>query len=146
MNFGYPQFTEPKILKEYITVESHQLDKEDVKMPITVTNAVSWRSEGLRYKKNEVFLDSIELLDLLVSSTGEVLRSDVHGTLRMRCFLSGMPDLKLGLNDRLSSGTTGPTASRLVDLEDIKFHQCVRLTRFESDHTISFIPPDESST
>lgn len=27
-------------------------------------------------------------------------------------------------------------------MEDIKFHQCVRLTRFESDRTISFIPPD----
>jgi hypothetical protein len=26
--------------------------------------------------------------------------------------------------------------------QDIKFHQCVRLTRFESDRTISFIPPD----
>ena len=29
-----------------------------------------------------------------------------------------------------------------MELEDIKFHQCVRLTRFETDRTISFIPPD----
>jgi Adaptor complexes medium subunit family len=29
-----------------------------------------------------------------------------------------------------------------VELEDIKFHQCVRLARFENDRTISFIPPD----
>jgi len=27
-------------------------------------------------------------------------------------------------------------------MEDIKFHQCVRLARFENDRTISFIPPD----
>jgi AP-1 complex subunit mu len=27
-------------------------------------------------------------------------------------------------------------------MEDIKFHQCVRLSRFENDRTISFIPPD----
>ena len=27
-------------------------------------------------------------------------------------------------------------------MQDIKFHQCVRLTRFETDRTISFIPPD----
>ena len=26
--------------------------------------------------------------------------------------------------------------------QDIKFHQCVRLARFENDRTISFIPPD----
>lgn len=27
-------------------------------------------------------------------------------------------------------------------MEDVKFHQCVRLSRFESERTISFIPPD----
>lgn len=29
-----------------------------------------------------------------------------------------------------------------MDLEDVKFHQCVRLSRFENDRTISFVPPD----
>ncbi|XP_016412875.1 AP-1 complex subunit mu-2-like [Sinocyclocheilus rhinocerous] len=32
-----------------------------------------------------------------------------------------------------------------VAMEDVKFHQCVRLSRFESDRTISFIPPDGES-
>lgn len=32
--------------------------------------------------------------------------------------------------------------NKAVDLEDVKFHQCVRLARFENDRTISFIPPD----
>ena len=27
---------------------------------MAVTNAVSWRSEGIRYPKNEVFLDVVE--------------------------------------------------------------------------------------
>lgn len=34
---------------------------------MAVTNAVSWRSEGIKYKKNEVFLDVIESVNLLVS-------------------------------------------------------------------------------
>jgi AP-1 complex subunit mu len=34
---------------------------------MAVTNAVSWRSEGIRYRKNEVFLDVIESVNLLVS-------------------------------------------------------------------------------
>lgn len=29
-----------------------------------------------------------------------------------------------------------------MELEDVKFHQCVRLSRFDNDRTISFIPPD----
>jgi hypothetical protein len=33
-------------------------------------------------------------------------------------------------------------SAKTVEIEDIKFHQCVRLTRFENDRTISFIPPD----
>lgn len=35
---------------------------------MAVTNAVSWRSEGIRYRKNEVFLDVVESVNLLVSS------------------------------------------------------------------------------
>ena len=37
-----------------------------------------------------------------------------------------------------------PLASRgkAIEMEDVKFHQCVRLARFENDRTISFIPPD----
>lgn len=40
-------------------------------------------------------------------------------------FLSGMPELKLGLNDKLlfeSSGRSSGT-KKAVELEDIKFHQ-----------------------
>lgn len=29
-----------------------------------------------------------------------------------------------------------------IEMEDVNFHQCVRLSRFETDRTISFIPPD----
>ena len=82
MDFGYPQTTESKILQEYvhhraypptltaslrryITQESYKLEVQ-VRPPIAVTNAVSWRSEGIRYRKNEVFLDVIESVNLLV--------------------------------------------------------------------------------
>lgn len=142
MDFGHPQTTESKILQEYITQESHQLQVQ-ARPPIAVTNAVSWRSEGIRYRKNEVFLDVVESLNLLVSSTGNVLRSEILGAIKMKCYLSGMPELRLGLNDKVMFEATGRnTRGKAVEMEDVKFHQCVRLSRFESDRTISFIPPD----
>jgi AP-1 complex subunit mu len=142
MDFGYPQTTESKILQEYITQESHKLEVQ-ARPPIAVTNAVSWRSEGIRYRKNEVFLDVIESLNLLVSATGNVLRSEILGAIKMKCYLSGMPELRLGLNDKVMFETTGrATRGKAVEMEDVKFHQCVRLSRFENDRTISFIPPD----
>ena len=142
MDFGYPQTTESKILQEYITQESHKLEIQ-ARPPIAVTNAVSWRSEGIRYRKNEVFLDVIESLNLLVSANGNVLRSEILGAIKMKCYLSGMPELRLGLNDKVMFETTGRTTrGKAIEMEDVKFHQCVRLSRFENDRTISFIPPD----
>jgi AP-1 complex subunit mu len=154
MDNGIPQTTEVKILREYIKTESFQflLNQEQQRPPTAITNAVSWRPEGIKHKKNEVFLDVIEKLNLLVSANGTVLRSEILGTLKMKTFLSGMPELKLGLNDKLmldaasrAAGGGGGKAAppgRAVEMEDIKFHQCVRLSRFENDRTISFIPPD----
>jgi len=74
---------------------------------MAVTNAVSWRSEGIKYKKNEVFLDVVESVNLLVNSNGTVVRSEVMGALKMRTFLSGMPECKLGLNDKVCPPVEG---------------------------------------
>ncbi|KAI9606892.1 hypothetical protein H4Q26_006436 [Puccinia striiformis f. sp. tritici PST-130] len=143
MDFGYPQTTESKILQEYITQESHKLEIQ-VRPPMAVTNAVSWRSEGIRYRKNEVFLDVVESVNLLVNANGNVVRSEILGAVKMKCYLSGMPELRLGLNDKVMFESTGRSlfSGKAIEMEDTKFHQCVRLSRFENDRTISFIPPD----
>jgi len=141
VDFGYPQTTDGKILQEYITQEGHKLEIAP-KPPPAVTNAVSWRTEGVKYRKNEVFLDVIESVNLLAGASGNVLRSEIVGAIKMRVYLSGMPELRLGLNDKVLFETTGRGKSKSVELEDVKFHQCVRLSRFENDRTISFIPPD----
>merc|ERR1712123_261916 len=122
MDYGSPQFTDSKILQEYITQESHKLEVTEVRPPSTVTNAVSWRSEGVKYRKNEVFLDVVESVDLLVSATGNVLRSEIVGAVKMRVYLSGMPELRLGLNDKILFESTGRTKKKSVELDDVKFH------------------------
>ena len=141
VDFGYPQTTDGKILQEYITQEGHKLEVAP-KPPPAVTNAVSWRSDGVKYRKNEVFLDVIESVNLLAGASGNVLRSEIVGCIKMRVYLSGMPELRLGLNDKVLFESTGRGKSKSVELEDVKFHQCVRLSRFDNDRTISFIPPD----
>jgi len=141
LDFGYPQTTETKILQEYITQQSHKLEVAP-RPPPAVTNAVSWRQEGVKYRKNEVFLDVIESVNLLVNANGSVLRSEIVGSVKMKVYLTGMPELRLGLNDKVLFENTGRAKSKAVELEDVKFHQCVRLSRFENDRTISFIPPD----
>ncbi len=150
MDNGYPQTTEVKILSEFIKTEKYELTKKDKKpsnfedkLPSTISDSANWRPLNLHYKKNEVFLDVIEKVNMLISSTSNVIKSEVIGALKMKCFLSGMPELKLGLNDKVLFELQGrATKKKAVDLNDIKFHQCVKLTKFENERIISFIPPD----
>uniref|UniRef100_A0A7S0CHH4 MHD domain-containing protein n=1 Tax=Proboscia inermis TaxID=420281 RepID=A0A7S0CHH4_9STRA len=144
MDFGLPQSLDSTILRSFITQEGNRMAADvNSKPPVALTNAVSWRAEGIKHKKNEIFLDVVEKINLLVAANGTVLHSEILGAVKMRSFLSGMPELKLGLNDKLMFEATGKSKSgKAVELEDIKFHQCVRLARFENDRTISFIPPD----
>ncbi len=76
-------------------------------VPTAASNAVGWRPDNIKYNKNEVFLDVIEKLNILVSSNGTVLRSEVLGAVKMRVSLTGMPELKLGLNDKTLFEMTG---------------------------------------
>lgn len=157
MDYGVPQTTDTKILKEYITQDYYKLIKKSslglVQPPNAVTNAVSWRKDGIVYKKNEAFLDVVESINMLINANGQVLNSEILGEVKIKSHLSGMPDLRLGLNDKgiftsqpddesESSGAPPPPNSKGIEMEDIKFHQCVRLSKFENERIITFIPPD----
>lgn len=97
------------------------------------------------YKKNEIFIDVLESVNILVSTSGNLLRNDVTGKVVLKALLSGMPDCKLGLNDKLQldkdSGTRAKSG-KSVELEDVSFHRCVQLGKFDTDRTITFVPPD----
>ena len=92
-------------------------------MPTAASNVVSWRTDGIKHNKNEIYLDVVEKLNILVSNNGTVLRSEIIGAIKMRSSLSGMPELKLGLNDKTLFELTGKQSrNKLIDLEDVKFH------------------------
>ena len=104
LDFGYPQNAALDVLKMYINLGSQKAPtsaQEDRKMTSTITGARDWRREGIVHKKNEIFIDVLESVNLLLSQTGTVLRNDVTGTVQMKTMLSGMPECKLGLNDKL---------------------------------------------
>lgn len=153
MDFGVPQTTDTKILKEYITQDYYSLIKSTpthlVAPPNALTNSVSWRKEGIFYKKNEAFLDVIESINMLITANGQVLNSEILGEINIKSHLSGMPDLRLGLNDKgIFTGNNDAItdSGKNIEMEDIKFHQCVRLSKFENEKLITFIPPDGEFT
>ena len=49
----------------------------------------------------------ILLFSVQVSKTMQVLQSEIIGSVKMRVRLSGMPELRLGLNDKVLFENTG---------------------------------------
>ncbi|CAI4232320.1 unnamed protein product [Auanema sp. JU1783] len=154
VDFGYPQLTDASILKTYITQSGVRAVTREEQQQITsqVTGQISWRREGIKYRRNELFIDVVEYVNLLMSQQGQVLSANVAGKVIMKCFLSGMPECKFGINDKITMLNSAGSRSRsedptkpprvMIAIDDIQFHQCVRLGRFETERTISFVPPD----
>ncbi|TKC52880.1 hypothetical protein EI555_003462 [Monodon monoceros] len=124
--------------------------EEQSQITSQVTGQIGWRREGIKYRRNELFLDVLESVNLLMSPQGQVLSAHVSGRVVMKSYLSGMPECKFGMNDKIviekqGKGTadeTSKSGKQSIAIDDCTFHQCVRLSKFDSERSISFIPPD----
>jgi AP-4 complex subunit mu-1 len=153
LDYGYPQITQTEGLKNFI----HN-DAVVVRAPISSSLAMI-QSMGSKTKsstasnlpiatganrsskqKNEIFVDIIERITVLFNANGYVVNSSVDGTIQMKSFLSGNPELRLALNEDLVIGKGSGYGS--VVLDDCNFHECVRLDEFESTRSLHFIPPE----
>ncbi|RXM29294.1 AP-2 complex subunit mu [Acipenser ruthenus] len=184
LDFGYPQNSETGALKTFITQQGIKSQTKEEQSQITsqVTGQIGWRREGIKYRRNELFLDVLESVNLLMSpqvgdvkddddwrdpmkvtehvsngSAVQTVTSSVAGIGKatnrvvMKSYLSGMPECKFGMNDKIvidkqGKGTADETSKssgkQSIAIDDCTFHQCVRLSKFDSERSISFIPPD----
>lgn len=147
MDFGHVQTTDINLLRDYVTQSTYKLE---VSQAISaLTDKISWRPPGIWYKKNEIFVDVCETVNAIVSADGTLSVCQIFGSITFRVYLSGMPQLKLGINDLNHSAIKPKTkyrASRYVPIEDVGMHECVNLDEYEKSGTISFIPPDGKFT
>lgn len=115
-----------------------------------MTGQIGWRREGIKYRRNELFLDVLESVNLLMSPQGQdlvgpgrvwveggsgagpysaaslyhpfpgqVLSAHVSGRVVMKSYLSGMPECKFGMNDKIviekqGKGTADETSKRCL--------------------------------
>jgi len=151
VDYGYPQNLSLEAIKPFIfqkgSIKPEKLKQDKInKITVIATGAIPWRSPDIKYKKNEIYIDVIESVNLLMSVDGKVLHANVSGSIMMKCYLSGLPECKFGLNDKLLMDKEAKVGTRAktngIEIDDFTFHQCVRLGKFDSDRTISFVPPD----
>ncbi|XP_050376677.1 AP-4 complex subunit mu [Argentina anserina] len=164
IDFGFVQTTSTELLKSYIFNEPIVIDAARLsslgstglfmqgtkRMPGTaVTKSVVANEPGGR-KREEIFVDIIEKISVTFSSSGYILTSEIDGTIQMKSYLTGNPEIRLALNEDLGIGRGGTSGydyrssfgSGAVILDDCNFHESVRLDNFDVDKTLTLVPPD----
>jgi len=63
-------------------------------------------------------------VNVLLSNRGTVLKADVNGKIVVKTQLTGMPEIKFGVNDRLlmQSNVNENKIDKGIQIDDIKFH------------------------
>lgn len=84
LDFGYPQNCDTGVLKTFITQQGVKSATKEEQAQITsqVTGQIGWRREGIKYRRNELFLDVLEYVNLLMSPQGQVLSAHVAGKVK----------------------------------------------------------------
>jgi len=157
VDFGHPQTTNTEHLKSCIHNEAVVIETPKTGLnlpqwnPRTVPSNAVHRPVGptqndSRNKKNEIFVDILERITVLMSANGFVVNSAIDGSIQMKSYLVGNPELKLALNEDIQiknqnlGGMHGSYGA--VVLDDCNFHECVDLQDFSELRTLSFYPPD----
>lgn len=157
VDYGFPQTTNPEHLKSYIHNEAVLVDqpKQTISLPSwnpkTVSSAAVHRpigslSDSSRSTKNEIFVDVLERISVLMNANGLIVNSAIDGSIQLKSYLIGSPELKLALNEDIVM--KGEDTNRnyggysAVSIDDCNFHECVDLRDFTLLRTLSFRPPD----
>ncbi len=126
---GMPVTTEPNALKDAVP-QSNLLDKfmSTSTMP-SAPSSIPWRRANVKHTNNEMYVDIEEMVNCIYSGD-KCIVAQLHGRVKFKSKLSGMPDLLLVL----SSPST-------LDLPAL--HPCVRTRKWlDNPGSLSFIPPD----
>lgn len=134
LDAGHALTTSPNALRDIVTPPSllnsllgSALAQSNAPKPFS--SPIPWRRAGVRHTNNEIYFDVVEIYKALVSRAGTTLSSSVHGRLDVDSRLSGTPDCLLTLSN--PSVIARPA-----------FHPCIRLARWSSQKSMSFVPPD----
>uniref|UniRef100_A0A671LQH4 AP-4 complex subunit mu-1-like n=1 Tax=Sinocyclocheilus anshuiensis TaxID=1608454 RepID=A0A671LQH4_9TELE len=164
VDFGYIQTTSTDILKNFIQTEAVSskpfslFDLSNVGLfgaetqqskvaPSVAASRPIMSSRGEQSGKNEIFVDVIERLSVVIGSKGVLMKSDIQGEIRIKCFLPTSSEMRIGLNEELSIGKSQQKGySSAVRVDECRFHQAVKLDEFDTFRILKVCPSQGEQT
>ncbi|XP_061905096.1 LOW QUALITY PROTEIN: AP-4 complex subunit mu-1 [Entelurus aequoreus] len=152
VDYGHVQSTSSDVLKNFIQTEAVSprpfslfdlanvgLFGADTQQSKVAPSSAATRP--IQGGKSEIFVDVIERMTVVIGANGVLMKVDVQGEVKVKCFLPSCSEIRIGLNEDLS---VGPSQLRgygtTVRVDQCSFHPAVRLEEFDSHRILRLSP------
>uniref|UniRef100_A0A4W5NIX6 AP-4 complex subunit mu-1 n=1 Tax=Hucho hucho TaxID=62062 RepID=A0A4W5NIX6_9TELE len=164
VDFGYIQTTSTDILKNFIQTEAVSskpfslfdlsnvgLFGADTQQNKVAPSAAATRpivsSQGEQGGKNEIFVDVIERMSVVIGANGVLMKADIEGEIRVKCYMPSCSEMRIGLNEEFSIGKSQLSGyGAAVRVDECSFHQAVRLDEFDIYRILKVCPSQGEQT
>lgn len=155
VDYGYIQTTSCDVLKNFIQTEAvtsrpfslfdlsnvglfgAETQQSKVAPSSAATRPIHLREQG----KSEIFVDVVERVTVVIGANGMLMKADVEGEIRVKCYMPSCSEMRIGLNEEFSIGKSqlrGYGAGVRVD--ECSFHHSVRLDEFDNNRILRLCP------
>lgn len=120
VDYGYIQTTSSDVLKNFIQTEAVSsrpfslfdlsnvglFGAETQQSKVAPSSAATRPIQSSREQggKSEIFVDVIERMSVVIGSTGLLMKADVEGEIRVKCYMPSCSEMRIGLNEEFSIG------------------------------------------
>lgn len=163
VDYGYIQTTSSDVLKNFIQTEAVSsrpfslfdlsnvglFGAETQQSKVAPSSAASRPIQSSREQggKSEIFVDVIERMSVVIGSNGVLMKADVEGEIRVKCYMPSCSEMRIGLNEEFSIGKSQLRGyGAAVRVDECSFHQAVRLDEFDSNRILRLCPSQGEQT
>ncbi|XP_056141057.1 AP-4 complex subunit mu-1 isoform X2 [Lampris incognitus] len=164
VDYGYIQTTSTDILKNFIQTEAVSskpfslFDLSNVGLfgaetqqskvaPSAAASRPIMSSRGEQGGKSEIFVDVIERMSVVIGSNGVLMKADIEGEIRVKCYMSNCSEMRIGLNEELTIGKSQLRGyGAVVRVDECSFHQTVKLDEFDTTRILKVCPSQGEQT
>ncbi|XP_034033514.1 AP-4 complex subunit mu-1 [Thalassophryne amazonica] len=163
VDYGYIQTTSSDILKNFIQTEAvssksfNLFDLSNVGLfgadtqqsKVAPSSAATRPIQSSREQggKSEIFVDVVERMTVVIGSNGVVMKADVEGEIKVKCYLPTCSEMRIGLNEEFSIGKSQLRGYGMaVRVDECSFNQVVKLEEFDSHRILRFCPSQGEQT
>ncbi|CAK6980241.1 AP-4 complex subunit mu-1 [Scomber scombrus] len=163
VDYGYIQTTSSDVLKNFIQTEAVTsrpfslfdlsnvglFGAETQQSKVAPSSAATRPIQSSREQggKSEIFVDVIERMSVVLGSNGVLMKADVEGEIRVKCYMPSCSEMRIGLNEEFSIGKSQLRGyGAAVRVDECSFHQAVKLDEFDTHRILRLCPSQGEQT